>query len=122
MKPVRIKLKDLFNALPDKCKYITKEEFANYHQAWKFKPVFVAEYSFDKRPTWIGSIHTKKELGYWTMFCTEEELKELETETEEERAYHLAGNGFAQSIWEVEEFVNKPISQCIAFREDYKDE
>lgn len=97
---IKIKAQDLFNALREEYKFITcdKEDFG-YVKAWKFKPTL-------EKDGWEGSEHTKEELNYmWE-----------ENDLVREMPFFLSGCYATQNLWEVEEFINKTMEECIIER------
>lgn len=114
-KPIQISLKDLFQALPESIMYITKEQFANYHHGWKFKPLYNIDTTLRER--WHGDMFLYSVLHPNSSFLEDNKIGDY---SEQEMPKHLAGCAFAQSIWEVKEFVDKPIKECIAYRGDYE--
>lgn len=107
---VQLTLKQLFQALPEKYKYITCDKYIcfdtenvqRYINVWKFEPNLGIELG---RPAWLGAKKTNKELGY------DFDLEEIHCEM----PYILQTN----FIWEIVEFKSKDTKDCIAKRADY---
>lgn len=106
--PIILTLQQLFNALPEQYKYITRgAEDCFYIEFWKNKPIISKD--FMGRDDWFGS----------------EEISINEDDNEEESltiecSKNMCNHKFGQDLFVVKEFLDKPTNECIAFRENYK--